>query len=123
MPGKIPSTSFPLIYRFGSKFGGDALDNVKAGYRYTKVAPDEEMVLNNGTTLYFRGAIVYEAHHYTVVFKCGSSWMHFNDMGTGGNYNQKLLHIGDKFQDILDWQNGKIMTNGTQYIYASAHSI
>lgn len=106
-----------------------SLDGLMGGVRLTKIVPDATIVLEGpagqSKTLFFRGCIIYGigGQHYTVVFRCKGEWYFFNDLGVGGKSKTKIEKIADSYDDMLQWQEGVVTSQGTQYIYSEDHSI
>jgi hypothetical protein len=87
--------------------------------------PSERIFLTNGTELVLTGCLIYGigGAHYTAIFRCRESWYFYNDMGVGNSKDTFIEHIADSWDEMIQWNNGIVCTNGSHYFYAQEQSI
>lgn len=80
----------------------------------TPISPSLKIVLASGRTLQLVACVIYQAKHYTTIFRCDNKWYWYNDIP------QKKRHIdlyANSFSDLLSNQKEFVRKNAVIHFY------
>lgn len=80
----------------------------------TKIIPNEEIMLLDGSKLILIASIIYLLEkHYTSVFRCKDRWWYYDDLAKGS----LIVPYATTYKEMIDKNNGIVTTNGVVHFY------